>query len=90
MNKQELVKAMAAKAELSNVNAEKALNAFVEVVKEALAAKDAVQLVGFGTFKVEERAARTGRNPRTGQELKIAAKKVAKFKPGKALEDKLK
>jgi DNA-binding protein HU-beta len=85
MNKQELVAAIAAKAGLTKVDAEKALNAFVEAVKETLAKKDSVQLVGFGTFSVSKRAARTGRNPQTGKEIKIAAKNVAKFKAGKTL-----
>jgi DNA-binding protein HU-beta len=85
MNKQELVAAMAAKAGLTKVDAEKALNALVEATKETLAKKDSVQLVGFGTFSVSKRAARTGRNPQTGKEIKIAAKNVAKFKAGKTL-----
>jgi len=87
MNKQELVAAMAAKAGLTKVDAEKALNALVEATKETLAKKDSVQLVGFGTFSVSKRAARTGRNPQTGKELKIAAKNVAKFKAGKTLSE---
>lgn len=85
MNKQELVAAMASKAGMTKVDAEKALNAFVDATKETLAKKESIQLVGFGTFSVSERAARTGRNPQTGKELKISAKKVAKFKAGKTL-----
>jgi nucleoid DNA-binding protein len=87
MNKQELVAAMAAKAGMTKADAEKALNAFVETTKATLGKKESIQLVGFGTFSVSERAARTGRNPQTGKEIKIAAKKVAKFKAGKALDE---
>lgn len=87
MNKSELVKAMATSAGLSQVAAEKALEGFVEAVKGSLAQGNSVTLVGFGTFSVSERAARTGRNPQTGKSIKIAAKKVAKFKAGKALAD---
>jgi nucleoid DNA-binding protein len=90
MNKQELVSSIADKAGLSKVDSEKALNAFVESVKETLAKGDNIQLIGFGNFSVSERSARTGRNPQTGKEIKIEAKKVAKFKAGKALEDILK
>lgn len=87
MNKQELVAAMAAKAELSKADAEKALNALVDSTKETLGKGESIQLVGFGTFSISERAARTGRNPQTGKEIQIAAKKVAKFKAGKALDE---
>jgi len=87
MNKQELISAMAEKANLSKKDAEAALNAFVASVEGALAKGDKVQLVGFGTFEVRERAARTGRNPQTGAEMKIAAAKVPAFKAGKALKD---
>lgn len=90
MNKQELVSSIAEKTGLSKVDSEKALNAFVESTKEALAKGDSIQLIGFGSFSVSERAARTGRNPQTGKEIKIAAKKVAKFKPGKGFGDVLK
>ena len=85
MNKQELVAAMAEKAGLTKVDAGNALNAFVDVIKEQLAKGEKITLVGFGTFDVNERPARMGRNPRTGEKIKIAAKKSAKFKPGKGL-----
>lgn len=87
MNKQELVSAMAEKAGLTKADAEKALNALVESTKETLKKGESIQLIGFGTFSVGERAARTGRNPQTGKEIKIAAKKVVKFKVGKALDE---
>ena len=87
MNKTELVAAMADKADLSKKDAEAALKAFTDVVAEALKKDDKVQLVGFGTFEVSKRAARTGRNPQTGAEMKIAASKAPKFKAGKALKD---
>jgi len=87
MNKQELVSAMAEKSGLTKASSEKALNAFVESVKGTMKKGESVQLVGFGTFSVSKRAARTGRNPQTGKEIKIAAKKVAKFKAGKALDE---
>jgi len=87
MNKQELVSAIAEKAGLTKADSEKALNGMMEAVKESLTKGGSVQLIGFGTFSVSERAARTGRNPQTGKEIKIAAKKVAKFKPGKALDE---
>jgi DNA-binding protein HU-beta len=87
MNKTELVAAIADKAELSKKDAEKALNAFVSSVTDALAKQDKVQLVGFGTFEVRTRNARTGKNPRTGEEIKIPASKVPAFKAGKALKD---
>ena len=85
MNKTELVAAVAEKAEISKKDSEKALKAFVDVVTEQLKAGDKVQLVGFGTFEVSERAAREGRNPQTGKTMKIAACKAPKFKAGKAL-----
>ncbi len=87
MNKTELVAAMSEKAELSKKDAEKALKAFIDVVTENLKKGDKIQLVGFGTFEVIDRAARTGRNPATGAEMKIAASKAPKFKAGKALKD---
>ncbi len=87
MNKQELVSAIAEKAGLTKADSEKALNALIEATKETLKKGDSIQLVGFGTFSVSERAARTGRNPQTGAEIQIAAKKVAKFKAGKALDE---
>ncbi|MCQ2497853.1 MAG: HU family DNA-binding protein [Lachnospiraceae bacterium] len=89
MNKTELVEVMAKDAGVSKKDAEKALNAFTDAVKAALKKGDKVQLVGFGTFEVSERAARTGRNPQTGAEMKIAASKAPKFKAGKALKDAL-
>ena len=89
MNKSELIVALAQKAELSKKDAEKALSAFVEVVTEALKAGDKVQLVGFGTFESKERPARVARNPRTGEEITIAASKTASFKVGKALKDSI-
>lgn len=87
MNKQELISAMAEKANLSKKDAEAALNAFVAAVEGALVKGEKVQLVGFGGFEVRERAARTGRNPQTGAEMKIDAAKVPAFKAGKALKD---
>ncbi len=89
MNKTELVAAMAQKADLSKKDAEKALTAFTETVTQALKKGDKVQLVGFGTFEVSTRTARTGRNPRTGETMKIKASKAPKFKAGKALKDAL-
>jgi len=87
MNKATLIAKIAEKAELNKKQAEAALNAFVCAVEGALAKGDKVQLVGFGGFEVRERAARTGRNPQTGAEMKIAAAKVPAFKAGKALKD---
>ena len=87
MNKADLVDAIAAKAELSKKDAEKALKAFEEVVTEELKNGGKVQLVGFGTFEVSERAERMGRNPQTGEDMIIAASKAPKFKAGKALKD---
>ena len=87
MNKTEFIAAVAEKAEISKKDSEKALKAFVDVVTEQLKAGDKVQLVGFGTFEVSERAAREGRNPRTGKTMAIAACKAPKFKAGKALKD---
>lgn len=86
MNKQELVAAMAEKANLSKKDAEAALVAFVGSVEDALKKGDKVQLVGFGSFEVRERSARTGRNPQTGAEMKIAAAKVPTFKAGSGLK----
>ena len=90
MNKTELISAIAEKAELSKKDAEKALNAFVASVEEALAKDDKVQLVGFGTFEVAEREAREGRNPQTKQEIVIPASKAPAFKAGKAFKDAIK
>lgn len=87
MNKTELVAAIAEKAEISKKDSEKALKAFIDVVSDQLKKGDKVQLVGFGTFEVSERAAREGRNPQTGETMKIAASKAPKFKAGKALKD---
>jgi DNA-binding protein HU-beta len=87
MNKTELVAAMAAKADLSKKDAEAALKAFTDVVAEQLKKGQKVQLVGFGTFEVSKRSARSGRNPRTGETMKIKASKAPKFKAGKALKD---
>ena len=87
MNKTELVAAVAEKAEVSKKDTEKALKAFVDVVTEELKKGEKVQLVGFGTFEVSERAAREGRNPQTGKTMKIAACKAPKFKAGKAFKD---
>ena len=89
MNKTELVAAMAENAGLSKKDAEKALKAFTDVVAAELKKGEKIQLVGFGTFEVSERAARTGRNPQTGKEMKIAASKAPKFKAGKALKDSI-
>ncbi len=90
MNKKELVAAVAKKAELKKVDAEKAVEAFTEVVAETLKAGDKVQLVGFGTFEVAERPEREGRNPKSGETMIIAASKSPKFKAGKALKDEIK
>ncbi len=87
MTKADLVNAMAEKAGLSKTDAEKALKSFVDAVTEALKAGEKVALVGFGTFSVGERAARTGQNPQTGKKIEIAAAKTPKFKAGKALKD---
>ncbi|MCQ2536229.1 MAG: HU family DNA-binding protein [Lachnospiraceae bacterium] len=87
MNKAELVAAIAEKTGLSKKDAEAAVKAFVDVVSEELVKGGKVQLVGFGTFEVASRSARTGRNPQTGKEMKIKASKAPKFKAGKALKD---
>lgn len=89
MNKTELVAAMAEQAEMTKKDAEKALTAFTEVVAKELKNGGKVQLVGFGTFEVSERAAREGRNPQTGEAMKIDASKAPKFKAGKALKDEV-
>lgn len=85
MNKAELIAAIADDSGLSKADAGNALKAFENVVTAALQSGDKVSLVGFGTWSVDERAARMGRNPRTGEEIAIAAKKVIKFKPGATL-----
>lgn len=87
MNKQELITGIAEKAELTKKDAEKALVAFTDVVKEELGKGGKVQLVGFGTFEVSERAARDCRNPQTGETMRIEACKAPKFKAGKALKE---
>ena len=87
MNKTELVAAMAEQTQLSKKDAEAALKAFIDVVSEELKKGEKVQLVGFGTFDVSERAAREGRNPQTGETMEIKASKTPKFKAGKALKD---
>ena len=87
MNKSDLVDAIAKSADLSKAAAARALDATVESIKKALKKGDTVSLVGFGTFKVGKRAARNGRNPRTGETIKIKAAKVPKFSAGKGLKD---
>ena len=87
MNKTELIAAVAEKAEISKKDSEKALKAFIDVATDELKAGGKIQLVGFGTFEVSERAAREGRNPQTGKTMKIEACKAPKFKAGKALKD---
>ena len=89
MNKTELIAAIADKAGLTKKDAEEVVNAFTETVTKALKKGDKVQLVGFGTFEVTKRSARTGRNPQTGETMKIAAAKAPKFKAGKAFKDAL-
>lgn len=87
MNKTELIASIAEKAAISKKDADKAIAAFIESVTDALKAGDKVQLVGFGTFEVRERAARTGRNPQTNETITIAASKSPAFKAGKAFKD---
>lgn len=87
MNKSELIDAIAASADISKAAAGRALDAMTESVTSALKDGDQVTLIGFGTFSVKDRAARTGRNPQTGAEIQIAAAKVPSFKAGKALKD---
>ena len=87
MTKAELIANVAKKAELTQKDTEAAVNAFFSTVQESLAAGENVQVIGFGTFEVRERAGRVGRNPQTGEEIQIAAAKVPAFKPGKALKD---
>ncbi len=90
MNKGELIDAIAAESEISKTDAKKALDGFINVTSKALKKGDKITLVGFGTFSVTKRAARTGRNPQTGKEIKIAAKNVAKFKAGSELSETIK
>ncbi|GHV68384.1 DNA-binding protein HU-beta [Bacteroidia bacterium] len=85
MNKAELIDKIASSAKLSKVDAKKALDAFTSTVSKSLKKGESVTLIGFGTFSVAQRAARTGRNPQTGKAIQIKAKKVAKFKAGSAL-----
>ncbi len=87
MNKSELVAAVMGKTEMTKKDTEKAVNAVIEAITNALVDGDKVQLVGFGTFEVRERGARTGKNPRTGEAIKIAASKSPAFKAGRALKD---
>ncbi|MGB4205405.1 MAG: HU family DNA-binding protein [Bacteroidales bacterium] len=89
MNKAELIDAIAAETGLTKVNSKKALEAFINATSQALAKGDRVALVGFGSFSVVKRAARKGRNPQTGKEIKIKAKSVVKFKPGAELAAKV-
>ena len=90
MNKTELVDVIAEKTKLSKKDSKAALEAALEAITESLKAGDAVQLIGFGTFKVNQRQERTGRNPQTGKEIKIPATKVPAFVAGKALKDAVK
>lgn len=87
MNKKELIAAVAEASEVSKKDAEKVIQAFTEVVADELKKGEKIQLVGFGTFEVSERAERIGRNPKSGEEMVIAASKTPKFKAGKALKD---
>lgn len=87
MNKSQLIDTIAAGADISKASAGRALDSFIQAVTDALQEEDQVALVGFGTFSVRERAARTGRNPQSGETIEIAAAKVPAFKPGKALKD---
>jgi DNA-binding protein HU-beta len=87
LNKQELIASVAEKAELTKKDAEKAINAVIDSIKTALNQGDKVSLVGFGTFEVRTRAARSGRNPQTGDTIKIPAGKVPAFRPGKELKE---
>ena len=90
MNKAELIDTVAANADLSKAAAGRALDAALEAITKALKKKDTVTLVGFGTFSVRKRSARIGRNPKTGEEIKIKASRVPGFKAGKALKDAIK
>ena len=87
MNKSELVSKIAEASDLAKATAEKTLNCTLDVIAKALANNESISLIGFGSFSVTQRAARTGRNPQTGKEIKIAEKKVVKFKPGQKLKD---
>ena len=87
MTKAELTAAVAKESGLSKTDSEKAINALIDVTGKTLKKGDKIQLIGFGTFEVRKRAARKGRNPQNGEQIKIAASKVPAFKPGKALKD---
>ncbi len=87
MNKSQLIDSMASKSGLTKADSKKALEAFIDSTSDALKAGDKLSLVGFGSFTVNQRNARTGRNPQTGKEIQIKAKKVVKFKPGSELAD---
>ena len=89
MNKSDLINAIATDTGLTKKDSEKALNSVLDNISEALAKKDKVQLIGFGTFETRKRAARNGRNPQTGKDIKIPASTVPAFKAGKALKDKV-
>ena len=89
MNKAELINAVAKAADLSRKDADKAVNAMVDVITEVLRSGDKVQIVGFGAFEAKERASRVARNPRTGEEIEIPASKSVSFKVGKALKDEV-
>ena len=89
MSKTALVEKIADQANLTKIDADRALKAFIAVVSESLKSGEDVSLVGFGTFSVVDRAERQGRNPKTGEVISISAKKVVKFKPGKALKDEI-
>ena len=86
MNRKELINALAAKTESSKADAERAVSGLIDIISATLKKGDSLTLVGFGTFEVRKRAARTGRNPKTGEELKIKASKVPAFKPGATLK----
>ncbi|SFH40562.1 DNA-binding protein HU-beta [Priestia megaterium] len=90
MNKTELVDAVATKSELTKQNSKKAVEALFETISNTLAQEEKIQLVGFGTFEIRERAERTGRNPQTGEEMTIPASKSPAFKPGKELKEAVK
>ncbi|MFY0781377.1 HU family DNA-binding protein [Peribacillus simplex] len=90
MNKTELVKAVSTQAELTQKDVVKVVDALFETISKTLAKEEKIQLIGFGTFEVRERAARIGRNPQTGEEISIAASKVPAFKPGKELKEAVK
>ncbi len=90
MNKSELIEKIAEVSDLTKADSARALDGFVQAVTEALQAGDSVALIGFGTFMVKERSARTGRNPQTGEAIEIAASRIPSFKAGKALKDAVK